>query len=322
MSEFNELLSKPVKNIGKRNVLVAGETGAGKTSFLNLIFNRKKIITVDRNTKAEWFFGGDFESEEKKVRASFTDSVSSHQDPIDPNLYWFDSPDLGDTRAMEYDLKHALGELQLINCLFLIINGEKDKLYHRSVCLLSHLQQYIPKSFLPNLFLVLTHTDHETSGTFIDMLKSHRLLLFPKSNIIALENPIGDLLKKAFGEYSMKKQRRIQEDMEETRKELNKMFEFINGKVSMEAEAFVNLEVSKDLLHQLFDANNLKCSHQETLLKRRIISKRDRFIQIVKEFVYLVVLGVGIYLIMSANAEHDHLSMPTNAEHDQSMYTG
>jgi len=253
------MISASIKKKKNKKCLVIGEIGAGKTTFLNLIFNRNMIERVNNNTQAQWFFGGDCESKRKKKGVSLTDFVTSRQDPIDPNFNWFDSPGLGDTRGMTYDLKHVtdiittLRKLKEINCIVFMMNGQKDRLDPRTIAVLCHLYQYIPNKFLPNVVLVLTRTDHKTCGTFIDMLKANELFIFLESNVFVFENPIGDLLKNPCSLYSKERQNRIKEDMKGTRGELIKMLAFIKSKDSMKVEEFFELKKRIDGYKSLVD---------------------------------------------------------------------
>jgi len=294
-TEESDLLSKPLPiPPGKkptRNILVIGETGAGKTTFLNLIFNRLKIIEVKKDTQAKWFFGGEHEKKDnkgaiKKKGTSLTDSITEHTDPVDNNIHWFDTPGLGDTRGLDYDLRHlskiiaSLGKMKDINIILLMMNGQANRLPPRTISIFGQLYQYIPKDFLPNIFLVLTRTDHETCNKYIEMMRAHHLLIFPDKNIFVVENPIGDLLEKPCGEYSTKRQRRIQEDMFETRKELGAMFNKLTTKESMDVSKFVELKAKMDSykgrVENLLEKSKIHAESKEKLAEAQKKSKKTK----------------------------------------------
>ncbi len=48
------------------------------------------------------------EADGKKEGESLTDTVTSYEDNFCPEVFWLDTPGLGDTRGVKFDLQHLV----------------------------------------------------------------------------------------------------------------------------------------------------------------------------------------------------------------------
>lgn len=254
----------PLKQDGKKRFLIIGETGAGKTTFLNLLEKRLLCrngvgpdgIEEDKKYSSAIGFG---EAANKKEGESLTQDVTSYADTWSPDIEWLDSPGIGDTRGVKFDLQHlekiinALGNLDYLSGIILMMNGDRARLDTRTVAILGHLFQYIPLSFIPNLFLVCTHVDEEEVKPFYEMMKGANLDMFFASNKFHLQNPIGKIFKAPFNSFSTKNQTRFVDDLKEVNSILDGLFKTLS-----EAEA--------QPVSEFIEINRLQHSYQ-TLIK-------------------------------------------------------
>ena len=139
-------------------MLLIGETGSGKTSFVNLlhIFSILQART------------GRFDSSEITEFCQFNDvQLESHKTGLynvelgELKIGIIDTPGLGDCRRMQEDKKNIIAALQdeeFINCICFIINGRQS---HTSVTLkysMSEITAVLPREILNNIFVVFSNT--------------------------------------------------------------------------------------------------------------------------------------------------------------------
>ncbi|EAL68139.1 hypothetical protein DDB_G0277933 [Dictyostelium discoideum AX4] len=126
------LISKPVKN-----VFLMGETGSGKTSFINLITNycrkgelrKPKISIPTKFHKATENFDHDENDVTDSKTSKTTKCLCYSFDMGDFILNIIDSPGLNDTRGKEQDeiniklILKTISDLGQISAIVVVVNG-------------------------------------------------------------------------------------------------------------------------------------------------------------------------------------------------------
>ena len=167
-------------------MLLIGETGSGKTSFLNLICNYARLEKLGCNfdkegfQKLQQFDDPDLENKEASemesktsgaklydVAADSTDLASmTHEYTANLDKLKFsviDTPGFGDTRGFDRDeenLQNVLScieEEEYINCVCIVINGRQTRIVANLQYVLTGIASILPKQVLKNIFFVFTN---------------------------------------------------------------------------------------------------------------------------------------------------------------------
>ena len=150
-------------------ILLIGETGSGKTSFLNFLCNSKFVQQVRledaldkfrrfNNIKLENPNSGPMES--KTSGATLYPSV---QLSSSLTVTLIDTPGFGDSRGMDEDKKHsqkivnALKEAEFVNCICLVINGSMSRMNATLKYVLTEVTAILPREVLNNVIVVFTN---------------------------------------------------------------------------------------------------------------------------------------------------------------------
>ena len=152
-------------------MLLIGETGSGKTSFLNLLCNCGTVQAL----------GGKYDCDKLEYFHHFNDlsleNAESHQMESKTNgakLYnvqlsklkvgVIDTPGFGDSRGMAQDkqnVKKIIATLKgedFINCVCLIINGRQARMSATLKYVMSEITAILPKEILDNIIIVFSNT--------------------------------------------------------------------------------------------------------------------------------------------------------------------
>ena len=151
-------------------MLLIGETGSGKTSFLNLLWNCGLILELGFEEGSKKFeCVNDIRLENAK--ASKMESKTS-----DAKLYpgvklaegltvgLIDTPGFGDSRGIEEDKQHsrriveALKSGEYVNCICLVINGRLSRTSATLQYVLTEITAILPREVLDNVIVVFTNT--------------------------------------------------------------------------------------------------------------------------------------------------------------------
>lgn len=186
-------------------ILLLGETGSGKTSFLNLLCNCYKMKTMSDNyderslSQLQDFNDACLEDGDLyKLAQSRTSGVKIYQgDRCDI----IDTPGLGDSRGLEQDnkfLDHVISRLKaekFINCICLIINGQQTQLGMTSKYVFAEITAFLPREVVNNVIVVITNTSNPCDVSF-DLIELQTLLGKPIiDNLFYIENPYCHLTK-------------------------------------------------------------------------------------------------------------------------------
>ena len=190
--------SSPKQDKRYKMVLI-GETGAGKTSFVELLLNFAKqfgMENFDLDKVTSFVKSGAIVTEKKSWESDTTQSKKYEADFGEFMLDIIDTPGFADTR----------GEDQRKENIANIINKVKEELYVNSVCLivsgtqvrltsvmkevLTEIVSILPPDVLRNIIVVFTKTRDKFSLKFdLKVLKEEFQLSVPRDFIFMLDNP-------------------------------------------------------------------------------------------------------------------------------------
>ncbi|XP_016116215.1 uncharacterized protein [Sinocyclocheilus grahami] len=152
-----------------KTILMAGETGTGKTTLINTIINY--MLGVQRKDKV-WFEITDDQSDRTSVHSQ-TSSITVYgfyleDSPI--HLTIIDTPGYGDTRGVELDKQIAVSLFSLsrfddcvheIDAVCLVIMAQQNRLSDRLIYIFDAVQSLFGNDITENFVLLFTHS----SGT-------------------------------------------------------------------------------------------------------------------------------------------------------------
>ncbi len=188
-------------------MLLIGETGSGKTSFLNLLYNCATVqdLGCGFGTKGLEQF-----KQFNDIKLENAVAISMETKTSDATLYnvvvgdlkvgVIDTPGFGDSRGFEQDKTNAqqiisaLKREEYINCICLIINGRQPRASASLKYVLTEITAIFPRISLNNVIVVFSNTADPLNLTFDpDMLKG----CFGKevANIFCVENTYCQLEK-------------------------------------------------------------------------------------------------------------------------------
>ena len=155
-------------NFNPYKMLLIGEIGSGKTSFLNLICNFSAVQTLGFQAGLEQFQNfNDFALENaasQQKRSKTSDAKLYNVEFYDLKIGIIDTPGFDDSRGMDEDKKHvkriidALKEVNCVNCVCLIINCQNYCCTATLQYFLTKVTAVLPQAILDNVIVVFTHT--------------------------------------------------------------------------------------------------------------------------------------------------------------------
>ena len=182
-------------------MLLIGETGSGKTSFLNLLYNCATVqdlgcgFEADGHEQFKQF--NDIKLENAKalsIETTTKDATLYNVEVGDLKVGVIDTPGFGDSRGFIQDetnvqrIISALKKEEYINCVCLIINGRQARASASLKHVLTEILVILPRDILDNVIVVFSNTADPMDLKFNPgMLKDY----FGKEveNIFFVENP-------------------------------------------------------------------------------------------------------------------------------------
>jgi GTP-binding protein EngB required for normal cell division len=170
------------------NILLVGQTGAGKTSLFNYLTNAMK---GNKPSKYEYFHVAKNEEATKDLTKSQTQAAHLYDFSL-PSLHisFIDTPGLGDTRGLKQDEKNVqsiidkLQELKTLDGVVIIANGTMAREDVNLKYVIESLKGIFPKSITDNIMLLLTNCTPTTAN-----FNSTKLLGFTPKETFYLQNP-------------------------------------------------------------------------------------------------------------------------------------
>ena len=192
-------------------MLLIGESGSGRTSFLNLLVNCSNVQsmgerfdevgltafnpvndeTLERHTQAEATSSDRMSS---KTSGAKTYNVHLQRKAEKFTVGIIDTPGFGGTRGIEADEAHvkkiidSLEDEQYINCVCLVMNGRLPRMSVNLQYVLSEITAILPKEMLHNVIFVFTNAESPLS-LYFDPVLLEDYFQIPIGNYFCIENP-------------------------------------------------------------------------------------------------------------------------------------
>ncbi|CAE7177127.1 unnamed protein product [Rhizoctonia solani] len=240
------------KNKRVITILLVGETGSGKTSFLSLLLNLLQGK-------------GPFELEEQHYIDAESGLDKTHSQTSDAKLYTFeatdgvefkiiDTPGLADTRGIEENKKHkekifkAIKDLVTrIDGIMLVANGRIERVSASTNFTLQTLATLFPRSIKDNIGVLLTNVEPDGRG------KNFQTSCLPAdlqaANCWCIDNPLStykgywDTIKglTESERQESRQARRLKDDYDDTVKCLDGWLEWLGAREAMPTTAIIEL---------------------------------------------------------------------------------
>ena len=220
-------------------MLLIGETGSGKTSFLNLICNCGLVQALHVGfAEGSAHFRGFNDIKLENAVANKTESKTSDAKLYNVELCGLkmgvvDTPGFGDSRGIEEDKRNvhriidALKEEEYLNCICLIINGRQSRMSTSLRYVLKEVTSILPREIVSNVIVVFTNTADPLDLNFdSNLLKASFGREIENSRMFCIENPYCRLekAKKQQGKLPQEKMvRSWQKSLDETSEVLTEM---------------------------------------------------------------------------------------------------
>lgn len=267
---FVKSVSEKVARLGRRALgirdpkhkfLLLGETGSGKTSFLNLLHNCGKVEELGKEglEQCKDFNDISLEDPSAKKMQSKTSGAKLYDVTLgDLQVGIIDTPGFGDSRGFEQDRKNVkkiievLNEEDYINCVCLVINGRQSRMSASLSYALSEITAILPKEILNNVIVVFSNTDDVLNLNFepealVDYFGGELEHLF------YIENPYCklDKAKAKVGKLPLGRIRdSLHRSFKETSEELKRVSETIKDFKPVHTESFNVLYEKKKLIER------------------------------------------------------------------------
>ena len=152
-------------------MLLIGETGSGKTSFLNLLCNSKLIEELGTEVDAAKLdrirHYNDLKIEDSTARAMASKTCEAkfyNTELCEMKMTAIDTPGFGDSRGIERDKEcvkkiiDALRGEDYVNCVCLVINGHQSRMTASLKYVLSEISTILPREIFNNIIVVFTNS--------------------------------------------------------------------------------------------------------------------------------------------------------------------
>ncbi|XP_064402355.1 uncharacterized protein LOC135348110 [Halichondria panicea] len=158
-------------------MLLIGETGSGKTLFLNLLYNCATVQALGSGFGAlerfKQFNDIELENAQALSMESKTDDATLYNVAVgDLNIGVIDTPGFGDSRGFKQDKTNVqriistLKREDYINCVCLVIHGRQPRASASLKYVLSEITAILPRDILDNVIVVFSNTAYSLDLNF------------------------------------------------------------------------------------------------------------------------------------------------------------
>ena len=265
-------------------MLLIGETGSGKTSFLNLLCNSKLIEELGTNFDAEKInrirHYNDLKIEDSTARAmaSKTSEAKLYNTEVcEMRMTVIDTPGFGDSRGLEQDkvnVKKIIDVLRHedhINCVCLVIHGRYAYMSVNLKYVLSEISAMLPKEVIDNIIVVFTNTADPLECSF-DMCELDNYFEKEIEQVFYIENPYCRIEKAKHNAKQLSIDqitKSLKKSFEDTAKCLSSLQETIKDFKGVQTLHFIRLYDTKQEIEGDFD-KILASYDQQTDLDKKI----------------------------------------------------
>ena len=270
-------------------MLLVGETGSGKTSFLNLLCNCETIKKLGFNKASKQlrkFNDSNLENARSREAESKTSGVKMYSielDKVELKVGIMDTPGFGDTRGFQQDkintklIIDGLKAEQYINCVCLVINGRLSRITATLRYVLTEVTSILPREVLSNVIVVFTNAvDRWLLNLKPDSLQEYFGRKIDPEKIFCIENPYCRL-ERAWQHQGQQSAdiRRLERSFDETGEVLTNMWTTIKSFPPVYTSRFTALYEKKQQIER--EVLNLLAGHdyQRALEKKLAVTEEE-----------------------------------------------
>ena len=190
-------------------LVLIGETGSGKTSFLNLLCNCATIQDTGKQIDEEGlsnvkeFHDVALENpKSEKMESKISNAKLYNTKLFGLKVGVIDTPGFNDSRGFKQDedntkaIIQALKESKQVNCICLVINGRNSRISPSLKYVLAAITAILPKKIVENVIVILTNSADEDDVSFdTNVLQEFFQRKIPDKNIFYIDNPYCKLAK-------------------------------------------------------------------------------------------------------------------------------
>ncbi|XP_051800865.1 uncharacterized protein LOC127532971 [Acanthochromis polyacanthus] len=180
-------------NVGERNVnklnktiLLVGETGAGKSTLVNALFNH--MVGVKSEDEV-WFEIVEEEKGKRKTESQTPDVIvykffGFGDETLPYSLTIIDAPGFGDTRGAEHDVIISQRLLDLfrsadgvheVNAVGLVMKASDNRLSDRQIYVLGSVMSLFGKNMEENIVALLTHSNGMPNPNAVQAIEDFKI---------------------------------------------------------------------------------------------------------------------------------------------------
>ena len=241
-------------------ILLIGETGTGKTSFMWLLLNYAK---QDGNS--------DFDLDKVMTKSSMTPETPRNTWESDTSecmkytatfrkfqLIIIDSPGIKDTRGPKQEEENIVNITECvrtenyINSICLIVNGRVNRLSEVMENYLKKILFLLPPHARNNVFVVCTNTADQWSANFDFKSMEQYQLIVSSNRYLYLDNPLSKYQKVLSTNMTQNFRKKIISEFQEARSAMKVFFDFIKNSDAMNLQDFGQLREICEGIQQCF----------------------------------------------------------------------
>ncbi len=273
-------------------MLLIGETGSGKTSFLNLLYNCVMVQKLGCEFEAggiekfKQFNDIKLENAQALPMESKTDDATLYNVEVgDLKIGVIDTPGFGDSRGFKQDkmnaqrIVSALKREEYINCVCLVIHGRQPRASASLRYVLSEITAILPRRILDNVIVVFSNTADSLDLNFDPcVLKEYFGREIKDGIMFFVENPYCRLEKakaklRQLGIEQVAKS--LKKAFEETSKVLTDMCEIIKDFPEVHTHHFAELYDKKTAIERNV-LESLTAYDNQMMLEKSLKDAKDK----------------------------------------------